>query len=65
MRWALNGGPELVVGRVIADGVLSWVDGFREGFRVGDGEGEHGVVDLRGGGTRREKARWRGIVVVG
>ncbi|MCI14944.1 hypothetical protein A2U01_0036079 [Trifolium medium] len=55
MRWALNGGPELVVGRVKADSVLSWVDGLR-------GEGEHCVVDLGGGGTgRKEEARWGGV----
>jgi hypothetical protein len=49
MRWALNGGPELIVG-------------FREGFRVCNGKGEHGVVDFGGGGTgRKEEARWGGV----
>ena len=55
---ALDGGPELVVGGVEAHQVLGRVDGPREGRGGGgDGEGQHGVVDVGRGGASREEAR--------
>ena len=42
--------------------MLDWVDGFGLGLvGLGDGEGEHGVVDGGCGGLGGEEARWGGV----